>query len=282
MTSITQDARLPVGDVPHQLAHLSRPSRRKLLLGGVAAAAVVPLYGCGGGALVGALSPAFAPFFVFSYQGVVERKIVSLSFFPNPSSSGKTSGDFDTSNINVDGKQYQFTGSFNERTLDIRVVAPLSPLAAAYSGLFSEDETIVLTPAPAQAGRQPFTVRLDRGDPAAKRFLPALTGDWTGLDANGVPWKLRLATDPVNAFPLNDPGDATVLLTGIETLGAAADVTLLGYASVHYIELDIARAGGKVRLTGTLQPGPNPPQAGSSQITATIAIDGGGSLRRAP
>jgi hypothetical protein len=255
-------------------------SRREVVLGGMAGAAVVPLWGCGGGAVVGALVPSFAPFFVFTYSGVVERKIVTVNFFPSKASSGKTSGTFDTSNISVAGQQFQFTGTFSERTLMITVAAPLPPLAAVYNGLFTEDETIVLTPV--QAGRLPITVRLDRIDPPATRFLPALTGDWIGVAANGAPWRLTLATDPVNAFPLVDPGDATVLLTGSETLGAAAAVTLLGYASVHYIELDIARAGGTVHLTGTLQASATPPAAGQSQTTATITFNGGGSLHRAP
>lgn len=250
-------------------------SRREVVLGGIAGATVVPLLGCGGGALV----PSFAPFFVFTFSGVVERKIVTVNFQPSQGSSGKTSGTFDTSNISVAGQSFQFTGTFSERTLMITVTGPLPPLAAVYNGLFTEDETIVLTPV--QAGRPPITLRLDRIDPPATRFLPALTGDWTGLAANGAPWRLTLATDPVNAFPLVDPGDATVLLTGSEILGAAAAVTLLGYASVHYIELDIARTSGALRLTGRLQAGANPPLAGQPQTTATITFDGGGSLRRA-
>jgi hypothetical protein len=226
------------------------------------------------------LVPSFAPFFVFTFSGVVERNIVTINFLPNQASSGKTSGSFDTSNISVAGQQFQFTGTFSERTLMITVAAPLPPLAAVYNGLFTEDETIVLTPV--QAGRLPITVRLDRVDPPTTRFLPALTGDWTGLAANGAPWSLTLATEPVNAFPQVDPGDATVLLTGAETLGVAAAVKLLGYASVHYIELDIARANGAVHLTGTLQASATPAAAGQPQTTATITFNGGGALHRVP
>jgi hypothetical protein len=253
-------------------------SRRDVVLSSMAGAVVMQLLGCGGGAVVGALVPPFAPFFVFTFSGVVERKIVAVNFLTSQASSGKTSGSFDTSNISVAGQQFQFTGTFSERTLMITVAAPLPPLAAVYNGLFTEDETIVLTPV--QPGRVPITVRLDRSDPPARRFLPALTGDWIGQAPNGAPWRLTLATDPVNAFPQVDLGDATVLLTGAETLGVAAAVNLLGYASVHYIELDIARTNGAVHLTGTLQASATPPAAGQSQTTATIAFNGGGFLHR--
>lgn len=255
-------------------------TRRSVMLAGAATASAVSLCGCGGEAIVAAVLPSFAPFFVFSFSGVVQRQIVSASFFPDLASNGKTSGTFNVSNISVGGKTFNFTGTFNERDLSISVTAASSPLASRYNGRFTEDETIVMTPV--EAGRDSFALRLDRFVPTNSRFLPALTGNWTGLDAGGLPWKLKLETDPKNLFPKDDPGDATVLLTGTETRGAAAAVSLLGYASVHYIELDIARASGNVRLTGVLQSASVAPPASQSPTTATIVFTGGGSLVRAP
>lgn len=90
---------------------------------------------------------------------------------------------------------------------------------------------------------------------------------------------MRLETDPNS-----DANNATVLLTGTEKRGLRPEVPLTGYASVRYIELDIERAGGTVRLTGALQPGSAPPQPGVAQTTATITFEGpdGGNLRRVP
>ena len=270
------------------MTKLSGFTRRKVVLSGASIATLAagfPLAGCGGGAVVAALAPgglaSFAPFFFFTHLGVVERKIVSVSFFPDQASTGTTSGNFATSNISVDNNTYNFTGTFKERELDITVVQPLAPLANRYTGLFTDDETIVMTPV--GPGRLPFTLRLDRIDPVATRFIPALTGKWTGLDANNVPWSLALqAVDPVNNTPQANPGEPTVLLTGTETLGNAPPVQLLGYASIRYLEIDITRASGKVQLTATLQSASTPPTAGQPLTTATIAFKGGGSLRKAP
>lgn len=270
------------------LIKLSGFTRRKVVLSGASIATLaagIPLAGCGGGALVPALAPgglaSFAPFFVFTYLGVVERKIISVNFLRDQASAGKNSGNFETSKIRVDNNQpNDFSGSFKERELEITIVQPLAPLATRYTGLFTEDETILMTPV--GAGRLPFTLRLDRIDPLATRFIPALTGKWTGQDANNVPWTLLLATEPVNNDPLNDPGDPTVLLTGTETLGNAPLVPLLGHASIRYLEIDITRASGKVLLTATLQSASGPPPAGQPLTTATIVFKGGGSLRKAP
>ena len=274
MTSPNFDSRLTTRDTSYRL------SRRKVVLGGVAAAAVVPLSGCGGAAAV----VAFAPFFSFTFEGVVERKIVSVSF--NPPSANQLSGRFDSSSsMNVrDPKNNNFSvrstfeGSFNERQLQLTLANASPPLAAKYSGLFTEDRTIVLTPVltPADARREPITLRLDH---QTERFLPTLTGDWEGLDSTGAPWILRLETDPNS-----DAGNATVLLKGTEKRGLAPEVPLTGYASVRYIELDTVRAGIPVRLTGTLNPNATPPQQGVAQTTATITFDGAdsGPLRRKP
>ena len=249
-------------------------SRRQVVLGSAAAALALPLVGCGGAAL-------FAPFFVFTFVGVVDRKIVSVSF--SPPNRDQSTGVIDLQSfISVrDPKNNNFfvssnfDGSFNGRDLAITLVTPLAPLAPKYGGVFVEDGTIVLTPT--VPGPLPITVRIDTQNPQEARFLPALTGDWVGTDANNAPWKLSLANDPAS-----DPGEAVVLLAGKEAPGTAQEALLSGYASVHYIELDIARAGGTVKLKGTLQADASKLVVGTPQVTATISFEGGGTLRRAP
>ena len=263
MNPVHFDSRLPAFDVSCTF------SRRQVVLGGVAATLVAPLGGCGGAAL-------FAPFFTFTFGGVVDRQIVSVAFFPDANSVNQPSGRFDSSNIFVSGFQnpFKFSGTFDGRDLQFAVVGATAPLGDTYRGHFIEDDTIVLTPSNVKF--KPITVRLDDqtivDNRFVKRFVPTLTGDWTGKDANGADWALRLDTNPLD----NDAGNATVLLVGTETLGPAAGTALLGYASVHYIELDI----GPLHLTGTLQAGPTPPKAGDPQVTATINFKGGGSLQR--
>src|SRR6185295_3081980 len=78
---------------PHFDSRAPGVSRRQLLVGGAAATLVLPLAGCGGGTEL-----LFAPFFVFAFQGVVERLIVNASFTPDSASSGKSSGRFDPAN----------------------------------------------------------------------------------------------------------------------------------------------------------------------------------------
>lgn len=247
-------------------------SRRRLVLGGASLAISAPLLGCGGAEL-------FVPFFVFAFQGVVDRKIVNVSFSPDSTSSGQSNGRFDAGNcfINVrdpsDGNFFvssNFEGSFNGRELQLMLQAAQPPLASAYTGYFSEEDTVVLTPAAGLAGAS-ITVRRNQNN----SFLPTLSGDWSGQDSGGVGWLLHLDTQP-----LNQDGDATVLLVGTELRGAAAAVPLLGYASIRYIELSIARASGAVLLTGRLDPDPTPPPAGTPQTTTTITWAAGGALRR--
>ncbi len=251
-------------------------SRRQVVLGSAAAALAVPLGGCGGAGLA-----LFAPFISFTFVGVVDRKVVSISF--SPSFENKPSGNFDAnSQIFVrDPKNgafnfsASFSGSFDGRDLRLTLVNAQAPLATGYTGVFSDDRTIVLTPT--TAGPEAFTVRLDRLVPIESRFLPALTDNWTGTNENGTPWKLTLATDPASI----NPGESTVLLIGTETLGNGAAVPLSGYASVDYIELDIARVGPTVRLKGTLSPEAGGLKVGVEQVTDRITFVGGGSLRRA-
>lgn len=250
-------------------------SRRHVVLGSAAAALAAPLFGCGGGAVL------FAPFFVFSFVGVVDRKIVSVSF--SPPNRDQSTGVFDLQSFisvrdprdNAFFVSSNFDGSFNGRDLQMALTTPLAPLAPRYSGVFVEDGTLVLTPT--VSGPRPITVRIDKQNPQEDRFLPTLTGEWVGTDANNAPWRLSLANDPAS-----DPGEAVVLLTGQEAPGTAQQAVLSGYASVHYIELDIARSAGNVKLKGTLQADPSKRVVGTPQATATITFEGGGTLRRAP
>lgn len=251
-------------------------SRRRVVLG-AAALAAWPLGGCGGGAAVA--QALYAPFFVFAFEGVVGRRRVNVAFTPDAASTDQPSGDFDPDNsfISVSDPNdagffvnSNFSGTFDERDMQITLAAPQAPLVASYAGRFTDDETVVLTPAGGAAGAT-ITVRRNRND----SFLPTLTGDWTGEDASGAAWQVRLDTEPPNS-----DFDATVLLVGSEVLAAAAAVPLTGYASIRYIELVIERADGDVVLTGTLEPSAVPPAQGDPQVTETIVFDGGGSLRR--
>ena len=269
MNSIRFDARPLL-----QPKALTGISRRHVVLGSAAAALAVPLVGCGGATL-------FAPFFVFTFVGVVDRKIVSVTF--SPPNRDLPTGVIDLQSFisvrdpknNAFFVSSNFDGKFNGRDLLIALATPLAPLAPQYSGEFVEDGTIVLTPT--APGPLPITLRIDRQDPQEDRFLPALTGDWVGTDASNAPWRLSLANDPAS-----DPGEAVVLLAGKEAPGTAHEALLSGCASVRHIELDIARAGGSAKLKGTLQAGPSKRVVGTPQVTATISYEGGGTLRRAP
>lgn len=259
---------------PRHAGPCDRHARRALLRAGGAALLaplVAPLAGCGGAAV------AFAPFFPFTFQGVVDRRVVAVTFSPDDASNGKTSGRFETVNCFINVRDAagasagsNFSGSFDGRALEITLVTPPAPLAAVYDGEFVEDDTVLLTP---RGGGAAITVRRNTND----RFLPTLTGDWSGQDASGLAWRLRLDTEP-----LNSDADATVLLVGTELRGGAAAVALQGYASIDFIELRIARAGGTAVLTGTLVPAAAPPPAGEPQRTETIRFDGGGTLQRVP
>ena len=248
-------------------------SRRRVVLGSTAAGLTLPLLGCGGGTEI-----LFAPFFVFAFQGVADRKILNVSFSPDSASQGQTRGSFDAQNsfINVRdpvnaGQSFgtNFRGSFDGRDLQITVEAPQPPLSAAYVGRFTDNDTVVLSPT--SGAGETIAVRRNEND----SFLPMLTGDWTGTDADGVAWQMRLDTEPANS-----DFEATVLLVGTELRGPSAAAPLLGYASVRYIELSIARASGNRILTGTLVPSSVAVPAGTPQVTETIAFSGGGTLRR--
>lgn len=147
MTSTRIDLRLSPGQAPHAL------SRRRIVMGGLTAA-VASLAGCGGAAL-------FAPFFTFLFVGVVDGLTISMSFNPEPASVDQPSGRFaPSSNITVNGVTFTFAGTFDRRDMVLAVVNATAPLASAYTGLFTDDDTVVLTTT--EAGRSSITVRRQR------------------------------------------------------------------------------------------------------------------------
>lgn len=246
-------------------------SRRQMVFAGAGALAW-PLAGCGGGAL------AYAPFLQFAFQGVVQRQIVNVSF--SPATTTQTSGNFDDGSFisardPVGGGfvSSSFSGSFEDRDMRLQLAEPAAPLAPAYRGRFTDDATVLLTPD--DDSFEAFSVRRNEND----SFLPTLSDDWSGTDAQGRSWSMRLDTEP--AF---GDGEATVLLVGNENLDGGAASAVLGFASIRHIELTVLRNGAAVQLSGVLQPDPvlrsesNP----DAQITGEIRFDGGGSLTRSP
>ena len=130
-------------------------SRRQVVLGTVVAAAVAPLAGCGGAAL-------FAPFLTFLFDGTVDGQAVIISFQPDAASVGQSSGRFArTSNMNVDTlPEFKFFGTFDGRNMKLEVEGASAPLAARYDGVFTDDNTVALTPTqPIAPGRSAFVVR---------------------------------------------------------------------------------------------------------------------------
>ena len=147
MTLTRIDLRPSPSQAPHAV------SRRRLLMGGLVAA-VASLAGCGGAAL-------FAPFFTFLFEGVVDGLTVSISFNPEPASVDQPSGRFaPSSNITVNGETFTFAGTFDRRDMELAVVNAKAPLASTYTGLFTDDDTVVLTTK--EAGRSSITERRKR------------------------------------------------------------------------------------------------------------------------
>ena len=243
-------------------------TRRELLLGALAASTGLPMAGCGGGAELA----LFAPFFTFQFEGVSGRDIFAVNFQVQSTSDEGRSGVFDPDQSSMSANQgaarSNFSGSFNQRNLTMNLSAPTAPLAAGYTGVFVDNDTIDLTPRGGGGGT--FTVRRNNFP-----FKPGVSGNWVGEDASKTPWKMQLATDP----PDND-SSFTVLLLGKENLGGGADSPLSGYVNVRYIALNVVRDGTPVQLTGKLIPGPSTPNGDPPPI-ASIEFNGGGTLRRA-
>ena len=149
----------PHTHVPQALS-LARPRRRQVLLAGLAAGAALPLAplaGCGGGTEL-----LFVPFFAFfAFEGRATGQVAGqkVSFFFNtaPGSSCTESGRFEFARVTVtDGVNatpFDVAGSFKGRDLSLTISQPPAVLAAAYSGHFDDDATLVLTALGAPAGK---------------------------------------------------------------------------------------------------------------------------------
>ena len=138
---------------------LALPRRRQLLLAGLSAAAALPLAplaGCGGGTEL-----LFVPFFVFNFDGRASRQAVgqrvSFSLGVAAGSSCTESGRFDGAFVNVfDGVKvtlFDVAGSFKGRDVSLTISQPPAVLAAAYTGHFDDDATLVLTAVGAPADK---------------------------------------------------------------------------------------------------------------------------------
>lgn len=115
--------------------------RRRLVLGGVAVLALPPLAGCGGAEL-------FIPFISFTFDGTGPGNQPISFFFGTGNPSGcSASGTFAaTSNVSFNGASAFVAGTFNGRRMDITIAAPPPGLAAAYTGQFIDDATVMMTP----------------------------------------------------------------------------------------------------------------------------------------
>ena len=124
----------------------SSAARRHLLLGTAAAYVLSPvalLSGCGGGAEL-----LFIPFISFTFDGTGPGGQAIRFFFGTSNPSGCTaSGSFAaTSNVSFNGASALLTGTFNGRRMDISLAAPPPGLAAGYTGEFTDDATVKMTP----------------------------------------------------------------------------------------------------------------------------------------
>jgi hypothetical protein len=99
-------------------------------------------------------------------------------------------------------------------------------------------------------------------------FIANVTATWTGNDASGAAWVVKL-----DYAPGYDSTSWTFLTQGSELLnGVTSSVT--GYVSNRYIELHIARATGAVVLTGQF------PESSGTVNGDLMEFDAGGSLMR--
>ena len=148
----------PYTHVPQALS-LARPRRRQVLLAGLAAGAALPLAplaGCGGGTEL-----LFVPFFVFTFDGRATGQLPGqkVSFFLNTAAGSNCteSGRFEfarvTVNDGVNEIQFEVSGTFKGRDLSLTISQPPAVLAAAYTGHFDDDATLVLTAVGAPAGK---------------------------------------------------------------------------------------------------------------------------------
>ena len=118
----------------------TRASRRwpALVLSGAALLAA-----CGGAEVL------LVPLFEFGFSGSTGTppNDVQVQVFFLPDTPTQTSGTFDTVNINFNGNQVQYSGSFRSCEFDISTNAAVAaPAAARYSGRFNGNDRIELTP----------------------------------------------------------------------------------------------------------------------------------------
>ncbi len=150
------------------------PRRRQLLLAGLASAASVPLAplaGCGGGTEL-----LFVPFFSFTFDGRATGQVPGqkVSFFLNTAAGSNCteSGRFEFARVTVnDGVNeigFDVAGTFKGRDLSLTITRPPAVLAAAYTGHFDDDATLVLTAVGAPAGK--FSVVSTR--PSGTKLCP--------------------------------------------------------------------------------------------------------------
>ena len=116
--------------------------RRRWVLGTVAVLALPPLAGCGGGAEL------FIPFISFTFDGTGPGNQPIRFFFGTGDPAGcSASGTFAAnSNVSFNGASASVAGSFSGRRMDITIAAPPPGLAAAYTGQFVDDATVMMTP----------------------------------------------------------------------------------------------------------------------------------------
>lgn len=126
--------------------------RRHLVLGGLAALSLAPLAGCGGGTEL-----LFVPFISFTFDGTGPGNQPISFFLDTGVASGCTvSGSFTVSSaVSYSGARATISGTFNARRMDISLATPIAGLATAYTGQFSDDASVTMSPV---GGGTPFNV----------------------------------------------------------------------------------------------------------------------------
>jgi hypothetical protein len=233
------------------------------------AAAVASFAGCGGG---GGGAESSISDFSNTFQGFVpslgvgpDAQQVNLNLFPDSASQNMPSGSFDASisalrlyngATAVTSDPATVSGTFSGTSFVINLTNPQPTIASSYNGHFSEADTMVLT-----GGGTTLTLRRSGGS-----FIANVTATWTGNDASGAAWVVKL-----DYAPGYDSTYWTFLTQGSELLnGVTSSVT--GYVSNRYIELHIARATGAVVLTGQF------PESSGTVNGNLMEFDAGGSL----
>ncbi len=95
---------------------------------------------CGGG-----VEALIIPLFEFGFSGTSGG--VQIQVFFGPDHPTTTNGTFDFANMNVDGVQFQYTGTYSGCNFNISTTqAVTAPAAASYSGRFRGNDTIEMNP----------------------------------------------------------------------------------------------------------------------------------------